>query len=74
MDESRKRRLEELGFLWDALCEDVKRKSNAAEQPQQGAPEQTDADCRWGLRFAELHSYCAAHGHCNVPYQVSVRR
>jgi Helicase associated domain len=73
MVDSRKRRLEELGFLWE-LREGVKRKSNAAGQPKGDTPVQSDADCRWDLKFAELQSYHAAHGHCNVPYQVSVRR
>jgi Helicase associated domain len=73
MDESRKRRLQELGFLWDAVCERGKKKSNAAGQPQLGTAKQTDADYRWDLKFAELQSYRAAYGHCNVPFHDSVR-
>jgi Helicase associated domain len=74
MDESRKCRLEELGFLWDALCERGKRKLSTVGQPHCDAPAQSDADYRWDLKFAELQSYRAAYGHCNVPYNDSVRR
>jgi Helicase associated domain len=73
MDENRKRRLEELGFLWAVRCERGKRKYNVAGQPQHDTPAH-DADCTWDVKFAELHSCRGAHGDCNVRFHDSVRR
>jgi Helicase associated domain len=74
MEECRRRRLQELGFLWEMRRGVVKRNFNAVGQPHRGTPTENDADCRWDLKFAELRSYRAAHGHCNVPVHDSVRR
>jgi Helicase associated domain len=58
MEESRKSRLQELGFLWDAPFECV----------------QNEKDRRWDAKFEELRGYWAIHRHCNFPLQDRVRR
>jgi Helicase associated domain len=67
MEESRKRRLQELGFLW------ASRPLNGLTQPLNEKNAKISQEAYWTLKFGELQTYYAKHGDCNVPTVGGVR-
>jgi Helicase associated domain len=65
MEESRRRRLQELGFLFA---------SNGLTQPLYEKNAKISGEACWTLRFGELQAYYAKHGDCDVPTVGGVRR
>jgi hypothetical protein len=81
LTQEREQALGELGFRWDApqwnfrdkelgAYRAAKRRYNAAME----ARNKTDRKRKWYLKFAELRSFYAVHGHFSVPTTDKVRR